>query len=156
MRLPPGSRTPEIMHIWKPSIVTIVYNMRAYYSAARLKHAQINEALVAGSFPNYAGSDSRTKHGSKCSSMDCENLYLFSYCMLTSFYHPYAYQYRMVGNFRVFREPFANIKIAKFCCPRAKRTNRISICPTCNYLAANRSGRLQVPLTAIAEAIQKT
>ena len=36
-----------------------------------------------------------------------------------------------------------------------KRKNHISICPTWNYLATNRSMSVRVPLMAIAEAIQE-
>jgi len=49
--------------------------------------------------------------------------------------HLLNFWYRMVGNFcEVFifaffasQEPFAKIKTAKICCPRVKRTNRVSI-----------------------------
>ena len=71
----------------------------------------------------------------------------------------------MVGNFRegftfaffASQEPFAKLKPRKFCCPRVKRTNRISILSPLEiiYTPANRRVSASVPLTAIAEAIQE-
>ena len=66
----------------------------------------------------------------------------------------------MVGNFRegfIFtsQEPFMKIKTTKILC--AKQTNRISIPSLLGsiYTAANRRLSVSVPLTAIAESIQK-
>ena len=68
----------------------------------------------------------------------------------------------MVGNFRegfIFasQEPSAKIKTTKICCPRAKRTNRVSIPSLLGtiYIDAKRSVLASVPLTAITEAIQE-
>ena len=69
----------------------------------------------------------------------------------------------MVGNFRegfIFasQEPSAKIKTTKICCPRAKRTNRVSIPSLLGtiYIAAKRSVLASVPLTAITEATRKS
>ena len=72
----------------------------------------------------------------------------------------------MVGNFRegftlrfsrVKSHAFAKLKPRKFCCPRAKRTNRISILSPLEiiYTPANRRVSASVLLTAIAEVIQE-
>ena len=70
----------------------------------------------------------------------------------------------MVGNFRegfifVFfasQEPFAKIKTAKILSSKCK-TNELSFTPqpTYNYIVANRTVSVSVPLTAIAEALQE-
>ena len=76
-----------------------------------------------------------------------------------------VYMYRMVGNFRegfIFtffasQEPSRKLKLRNFCCPRAKRANRVSIRPTSISSCSNskRSLSASVPLTAIAQTIQE-
>ena len=44
-----------------------------------------------------------------------------------------------------------HLRKLNFCCPCAKRKSHISIHPTLNYLAANRSMSVIVPLTAVSE-----
>ena len=65
----------------------------------------------------------------------------------------------MIANFRevfiitFFTSHLRKLKLQKFCCPRVKRTNRVSILAYF-YTAAYKSVSASVPLTAITEVIQ--
>ena len=64
--------------------------------------------------------------------------------------------YHMVGNFcERFISRFYELTAIRenYDHEQLKRKNHISICPTWNYLATNRSMSVSVPLMAIAEAI---